>query len=156
MGTAWNVSVVFPSFVWVILLKLYLTTVPRVLTRCYQWAVRSFVDESFTKSTIVYCQQADWPTTAIFLNLLMHIYKHRPSDHFHPNRSWPPFFSRSKIRTEYIGQFERVLSRTRWQIGQTLLWPTHRKSHVAFCLPYLHLTLTHSKGRGQGHAHFDC
>ena len=31
---------------------------------------------------------------------------------------------------------------------------TNRKSHKAFPLEYLYLTLTHSKG--QGHAHLDC
>ena len=31
----------------------------------------------------------------------------------------------------------------------------HRKSHVAFRLAYLHLTLAHSKGQGQGHIQFD-
>ena len=30
------------------------------------------------------------------------------------------------------------------------------KSHTAFPLAYLHLTLTHSKIQGQGRAHFDC
>ena len=39
---------------------------------------------------------------------------------------------------------------------QTLLLPTHRKSYVAFRLVYAHLILTHSKGQGQGHAHFNC
>ena len=33
---------------------------------------------------------------------------------------------------------------------------THRKSHVAFLLAYLQLTVAHSKGQGQGHAHFAC
>ena len=30
------------------------------------------------------------------------------------------------------------------------------KLHVAFQLAYLHLTLAYCKGRGQGHARFDC
>ena len=44
------------------------------------------------------------------------------------------------------------LSLKRWQIGHTLLLATHRKSHVAFRLSYLHFTLDYSKG----HALFEC
>ena len=32
----------------------------------------------------------------------------------------------------------------------------NRKSHTAFRLTYLDLTLAHSKGQGQVYAHFDC
>ena len=46
------------------------------------------------------------------------------------------------------------ISQKRCQIGQVLLFPTHRKQHVAFRLAYLHLTMAHSKGH-QGHAHFN-
>ena len=53
-------------------------------------------------------------------------------------------------------QVHTSLSHKRWQIGQILLLPINRKSHPAFPLAYLHWTLTHSKGKVQGHAHFDC
>ena len=42
------------------------------------------------------------------------------------------------------------------QIGQALLLSTHRKSHVDFRFAYLHLTLVHYKGQGQGHVKFNC
>ena len=45
--------------------------------------------------------------------------------------------------------------RKRRQLGQTLLLPTNRKSYMAFRLAYLHLTLGHSKGQGQGYTYFD-
>ena len=32
----------------------------------------------------------------------------------------------------------------------------NKKMHESFQLVYLHLTLVHSKGYGQGHAHFGC
>ena len=38
-------------------------------------------------------------------------------------------------------------SRKRRQIGQTLLSPTNRKSHVNFRLVYLHVTIAHFNGR---------
>ena len=47
------------------------------------------------------------------------------------------------------------LSRKRWQIGK-LCHFRHRKSHVTFRLPYLHLTLAYSNCQGQGLAHLDC
>ena len=39
---------------------------------------------------------------------------------------------------------------------QTLLLLTNRESHTALQLKCLHLILAHSKGQGQGHAHFNC
>ena len=33
---------------------------------------------------------------------------------------------------------------------------TNKKSHTAFLLEHLYMTLAHSKGQGQGYAHFDC
>ena len=47
-----------------------------------------------------------------------------------------------------------LLSYKRLQIEQTLILPI--ELHVALRLAYLHLTLAHSKGQGQGRAHFDC
>ena len=38
--------------------------------------------------------------------------------------------------------------------GQTLLLPTKIKSYTEFPLAYVHLTLAHSKGQGEGHADF--
>ena len=46
-----------------------------------------------------------------------------------------------------------LLSRKR---SQTLLLTTNRKSRMASTFAYLHLTLKHFKGHGQGHAYFDC
>ena len=37
-----------------------------------------------------------------------------------------------------------------------MLLLTSIKLHTAFPLAYLRLTLTHSKGQGEGRAHFDC
>ena len=48
------------------------------------------------------------------------------------------------------------MSHKRWQIEQTLLLPTNRKSQMAFSLTYLHLAFAHSKDQSQGHAYFDC
>ena len=61
----------------------------------------------------------------------------------------------SKFRTGYIGKFIRDDLSNGDRIEQTLQLPTHWKSHTAFPLTYLHLTLTHSKDQGQGHTHFD-
>ena len=41
-------------------------------------------------------------------------------------------------------------------MDSTLQLPAHRKLYVTFGLAYLHLTLGHCKGQGQGHEHFDC
>ena len=43
-----------------------------------------------------------------------------------------------------------------WQIEQTLLFTTHRKSLIGFQLICLHFTLANSNGQTQGHANFDC
>ena len=37
-----------------------------------------------------------------------------------------------------------------------LLYPIHRKSLIGFRMVNLQLTLSHSEGRSQGHANFDC
>ena len=39
---------------------------------------------------------------------------------------------------------------------QTLLLATNRKLHAGFRLAYLHLTLEHCIGQGQGNPHLDC
>ena len=52
-------------------------------------------------------------------------------------------------------EFHTRLSRKWWQIGKTLQLSTLRKSHMAFRLAGFHLTLSHSKSQGQGHAHYD-
>ena len=39
--------------------------------------------------------------------------------------------------------------------SKTLLLQLNRKSCIGFQLSFLNLTLIHSKGHGQGHAHFD-
>ena len=40
--------------------------------------------------------------------------------------------------------------------GQTLLLEVNRKSHLGFRLAYLHLTLAHSNGQGQGQSYLEC
>ena len=64
---------------------------------------------------------------------------------------WPILNVRVKVM-----RISTIISRKRWQIGRTLLLSTPRKSHVAFQLAYLHLTLVYFKGQGQGHAYFNC
>ena len=64
-------------------------------------------------------------------------------------------FWRSKIRIDIILVDYTWLSHKRWQIEQTMLLPTHRKTLIGFRLVYLHFTLANSKGQSQGHANVD-
>ena len=57
------------------------------------------------------------------------------------------FISKVKDSNWVHWELRTWLSCKRWQIGQTLPWPTHIKSEVAFQLEYLHLTLANTKGK---------
>ena len=64
----------------------------------------------------------------------MHVEKvHSPLPFFiHIVNALDLHFQGKKNRIEYIRKFHTWLSRKRWQIGQTLLLPTHIKYHLTF------------------------
>ena len=109
----------------------------------------TFVRTAFTKCTIIYSEQMVEHRSVYFTRTCVNwqgtfacqlSFKLSTSLNFDPNRV---FFG---VLT--------WLSRNWWQMRQTLLLPTHRKSHVTFRLAYLHFSLANSKDQGQGHAQF--
>ena len=55
-------------------------------------------------------------------------------------------FQDQRFESSTFGSSNVIYLTKRRQVGQTQLLPTHIKSHVAFRLAYIHLTLAHSKG----------
>ena len=64
------------------------------------------------------------------------------------------YFTLAHSKGQGQGQGPLIISRKRYQIGNTLLLTSIRKLHKAF--QFYILKLTNSNGQNQGHAHFDC
>ena len=54
---------------------------------------------------------------------------------------WPTL----KVKVKFTHTFQLWIFDNRWQLGQTLQLPTHKKSHVDFRLAYLHFMLARLK-----------
>ena len=88
--------------------------------------------------------------------LPVHVDKIRSLTDLHPNRQRPkPSFPRLKMPIEYIEKFIRDY-RADGEIYDKHCYYQYITSRICpFTWQYLHFTLAHSKGQGQGIAHFD-
>ena len=130
------------------------STYTRVYTVIH-WFVHSYVGPcihtSFMKCMISHCKQMAEPRSANKCQFL-HMYACYHDMFAYQFSSISSMYLTFILKVkDSIGVHRKVykwLSRKLRQLGQTL--STNRKSHTAFPLTYLHLTLGYSKGQGQG------